>query len=160
MSPARQNLVTIFGYLEAGRGSQAESDLAPSDRGRLRYNEAEQRWEVSVNGGAWDPLQTFGSAAWVFSDETTTGSITAPVSSPVFERVDTTSGALTRTLPDATTVASFPISVKKHEDAPAGNKVTVDTTGGQTIDGLASVDIIVPGDVLRFLSDGSNWMLH
>lgn len=73
-------------------------------------------------------------------------------------RADTTVNAIVLTLPSAVLALPHPIYVKKVA-GPAGNRVTVSASGGQLIDGAASVDIIVLRDVLGFISNGTGWDL-
>lgn len=73
-------------------------------------------------------------------------------------RADTTANAITLTLPDATLALPYPIRTKKVA-GPAGNKVTLAGSGGQLIDGAATVDIIVLRDVLGVVANGTGWDL-
>lgn len=64
------------------------------------------------------------------------------------------SGAITITLPSATT-AVYPIIVKKIDST--ANAVTIAASGGQTIDGSATIDIAVQNGTATLYSDGSQW---
>jgi hypothetical protein len=74
-------------------------------------------------------------------------------------RVDPTAGAFTVTLPTAVGVKNRAITIKEVGGSAAG--VNVNTTGGETIDGVAGP----PADTLStayaavtYISDGANWM--
>lgn len=75
----------------------------------------------------------------------------------IYTLADATGGAFTLTLPTAVGITGVVYTVKKI-DATA-NAVTVDTTGGQTIDGGADAEITGPETALGFLSDGANWRI-
>lgn len=66
-----------------------------------------------------------------------------------------TGGSYTQTLPDATASAGRQYTITNgHENT--GETVTVDCTGGQTINGSSSATL-AEGETLRVRSDGSNW---
>lgn len=66
-----------------------------------------------------------------------------------------TDGSHTATLPDATVSAGRQYMITNgHENT--GETVTVDTTGGQTINGSSSTTL-AEGETLRVRSDGANW---
>ena len=67
--------------------------------------------------------------------------------------VDTTSGAITITLPEVTLAAR--IIVKKKDSSI--NAVTVATYGSETIDGSASLTISAQNEAYSLISDGENW---
>ena len=69
---------------------------------------------------------------------------------------NTSSNAITVTLPDATKTLNF-YTVKKTDSST--NIVTVNTTSSQTIDGVGSTSVTIPISQmsLTFASDGSNW---
>ncbi len=71
--------------------------------------------------------------------------------------IDSSGGPVTATLPDARTIPGRFIIIK----APNGgtNAVTVDTVGGQTIDGGAIVVMSTTNESLLVKSDGSNWQI-
>lgn len=73
-------------------------------------------------------------------------------------RVDPSGGGFAVTLPTAVGQAERGITVKNTTNSV--NAVTFDTTGGQTIDGMASgVDSIAAAyATVTFISDGANWM--
>lgn len=67
--------------------------------------------------------------------------------------VDTTSGAVTITLPEVSLAAR--IIVKKTDVSV--NAVTVATPGSETIDGAASLTISTQNEAYSLISDGTNW---
>jgi hypothetical protein len=75
-----------------------------------------------------------------------------------FVFADATLGGFTVTLPTAVGITGRGYSVKKADTSV--NIVTVATTGGQTIDGSASVTITVPETSLLFISNGANWFIN
>jgi hypothetical protein len=69
-----------------------------------------------------------------------------------------TTGGVTITLPDASTVGSGSVVYIKDRDGSAsGDPITVDTQSAQTIDGLSSLLMDTDHESVTFLSDGSNW---
>lgn len=71
--------------------------------------------------------------------------------------VDTTSGSVTVTLPDATTVTPDTPFVVKRTTAGA-NSLTV-STGGGNIDGAATKSMATQYDTFTFVSDGTNYWI-
>jgi hypothetical protein len=69
---------------------------------------------------------------------------------------DATSGTVTVTLPDATTVIAGTHYVVKKIDSSV-NAVTVATTGGQTIDGSGTYSLAIQWKYVEVVSNGSNW---
>ena len=67
--------------------------------------------------------------------------------------VDSTSGAITITLPEVTLAAR--IIVKKKDSSI--NAVTVATYGSETIDGSAPLTISAQNEAYSLISDGENW---
>jgi hypothetical protein len=65
-----------------------------------------------------------------------------------------TAGAITVTLPDATTTFNF-YTIKKTD--ATGTVVTVNTTSSQTIDGGSTASLKVQYVSITVASDGSNW---
>lgn len=90
-----------------------------------------------------------------FSVVTKTGAATLTASEAVV-LADATSAAFTLTLPS---VASSPYTIFfiKKIDAALANPVTIQGTGGQTIDGLTSIRLDKRGEAVMLESDGSNW---
>jgi len=129
--------------------------------------------QVSGDDGAWGTvLNTFLTQSLV---NTTTGSTTSAqngyltqirlitfASSPATltlnpgqtALVDATNGAVSIVLPDAT--ATYNIYNIKKTDSSA-NKVTINTTSSQTIDGSASAVIQVQYVCVSVVSDGTKW---
>jgi hypothetical protein len=72
-------------------------------------------------------------------------------------RCDPSGGIFTVTLPTAVGISGRMISVKNVTSSVTA--ITIATTGGQTIDGAATVTINTGFDSLFFASDGANWLL-
>lgn len=71
--------------------------------------------------------------------------------------VTSTASARTITLPTAVGSAGKTYIIKDESGGAAANNITVATTGGQTIDGAASVAIATNYGISRVYSDGANW---
>lgn len=73
--------------------------------------------------------------------------------------VDATANNIAITLPDASTVkAGMPYWLLR-VDGVLAKTVTITGTGGQTINGAASVFMVTQYAALQIVSDGSNWLL-
>lgn len=72
---------------------------------------------------------------------------------------DTTSSALTATLPTAVGVTGKVYKVKDWKGTAATNNLTVNTTSSQTIDGVTSVTLNTAYASLTVQSDGANWII-
>jgi hypothetical protein len=66
-------------------------------------------------------------------------------------------GAFNVTLPSAIGRQGRIFTVKKTDSS--GNAVTISTTGGQTIDGAASVSLGAQFSSRMLMSDGANWLV-
>lgn len=87
---------------------------------------------------------------------TTTSSYTVPSRNySVF--ADATSGAIIVTLPLAVKSKGFIIGTTKIDTS--SNTVTIQRSGTDLIAGDTSHDLVVDGEVLNFISDGTNWQL-
>ena len=73
--------------------------------------------------------------------------------------VDSTSGAVTITLPTAVTLAGEEFTVKDWKGQAASHAITVATTSSQTIDGATTQTISTAYAGLRMVSDGANWTI-
>jgi hypothetical protein len=71
--------------------------------------------------------------------------------------VTSTASARTITLATADVVLGRVIIIKDESGGAAVNNITVNTQGGQTIDGVSTVTISANYGVLRVYSDGNNW---
>lgn len=72
-------------------------------------------------------------------------------------KADATGGPITITLYSAVGNATRRIDIPKLD--PTLNVVTINTTGGQTIDGASSIGIYTQFDSLTFISDNANWII-
>jgi hypothetical protein len=71
--------------------------------------------------------------------------------------VTSTAAARTITLPTAVGSAGKVYIVKDESGGALVNNITLATTGGQTIDGAATIAIALNYGVARVYSDGANW---
>ena len=71
--------------------------------------------------------------------------------------VDATSGALTVTLPSASSAVGRYFNVKKIDST--SNAVTVDADGSETIDGSTTASLASQYDSLSIVSDGTEWFI-
>jgi hypothetical protein len=71
-----------------------------------------------------------------------------------------TTGGVTITLPDATTVGTgHVVNIKDSAGNAAGDPITIDTVSAQTIDGVATATLDTDFQSLTVVSDGSNWVI-
>jgi hypothetical protein len=71
-----------------------------------------------------------------------------------------TTGGVTITLPSAATVGSgVVIYVKDRDGSAAGNAITIDGAGSETIDGNLTFSLSSNYQSITLLSDGSNWSI-
>ena len=61
------------------------------------------------------------------------------------------------TLPDASGITGRQYTIKKIDTS--ANAVRALTTGGQTIDGMLSFDLLGQWKYITVVSDGNNWMI-
>ena len=71
--------------------------------------------------------------------------------------VTSTAAPRTITLATADVVVGRIIIIKDESGAAATNNITINTQGGQTIDGVATVTISANYGVVKVYSDGTNW---
>lgn len=90
------------------------------------------------------------------STVTKTASTTLLVSGEENVLVDSTAADFTLTLPTAVGNNGVTYSIKKVSET---NKVTIDTSLTETIDGESSLTLVTLGDYLEVTSDGLNWNL-
>ncbi len=70
---------------------------------------------------------------------------------------DVSAGAFTLTLPTAVGITGKVFTIK-YAGSTNQNRVTIDTTSSQTIDGNLTLCMTSFGDVTRLMSNGSNWV--
>ena len=93
-----------------------------------------------------------------YNSETQNSSASWNITKPITFANSTSTGAMTASLPDATTVTGTPYTVVKI-DASA-NAVNVTPYGAQTINGSASAYAITARwQTATFFSNGSNWVI-
>lgn len=96
-------------------------------------------------------FHAFGSSA--FRLQTVTGNTTA--GDQTFINVDASGGAVTITLPTSVGISDRVYYIKKIDSS--SNYVTIQTTGGQTLDGATSFQLKIGYEAIMVVSDGSNW---
>lgn len=75
--------------------------------------------------------------------------------------VDSTSNAITLTLPAAATAGPGKTYVVKDEGGQAAaNNITIDGDGAETVDGTATFDLNSPYAAVTVYTDGSNWFIY
>lgn len=99
-------------------------------------------------------LQVAGALALAYTS--TSGNLTLDKSHSTVA-VDTTGGNRTITLPTAVGIAGRLYTVKRITGGT--NTLTIATTGGQTIDGDASLLLPTHWSLARLQSDGANWLI-
>ncbi len=72
--------------------------------------------------------------------------------------VDATAGAVTITLPAASSSSGMVLIVKKTDSG--ANAVTVDANGAETIDGVTTVGLTTQYDSVKIQCDGTEWWIH
>lgn len=116
-----------------------------------------QQLVYNATGGYWENQDSAGGLA--DSHTITTTTVTAyAIGDYVVVLVDTTSNAVTVTLPAASSNAGKFFHVK-WKAGPRSNKVTIDTQGSETIDGHSSVIPNTRYTSLQLISDGTNWFI-
>lgn len=78
---------------------------------------------------------------------------------PQTELVDTSAGTFTRTLASADAAEGTEITIKDSGGNANSNNITVDTEGGETIDGAPSITLDADNESVTLVSDGSNWFV-
>lgn len=101
------------------------------------------------------PSSTSGAIVFPIVSKTTNYSIALTDYTIGF---DCTAGALIGTLPNAATCTGYIFNIKKI-DSSVVNNLTIATTGGQTIDGSASLTIVNPQTSVMVQSTGSAWWI-
>jgi hypothetical protein len=69
--------------------------------------------------------------------------------------VDSTSGVVTINLPTAASIAGRIYTIKKIDSSV--NKVTIDPSGSETMDGETTLELIGQYGIIKLISDGTNW---
>jgi len=115
----------------------------------MQYDQGSLRWRIVSGGGGGAAAGSF----WTYTAQSTNYA----AGNREFVDMDATGAVRTVTLPTAVLAAGRHIAVRKSDGS--ANKVTVATTGGQTINGAATFDITVQYGSYEFVSDGANWMI-
>lgn len=115
---------------------------------------------ASASGAILFSNSTTGVPAWGYGTYQAKTSAYTLTGMDSVVKVDSSGGAFNLTLPSAVTYPGKEYSIKSSAvGVNAG--VGLATTGGQTISGLASANIILNtvGDSIRIVSDGTNWQV-
>lgn len=149
---------TISGYNAsppASDGSQVASNQLGWDKHKEKLGDPLKTLAEAINSQV---LSAFGKVHPVWSETSAkTGDHTVVAADDgVLFLADSSGGAFTFTLlAAATAAAGFRIGVKK-TDASV-NKVTIDGSGSETIDGATTVDITAQYGVITIVCDGTSW---
>lgn len=152
--------LTGLSFMTSGAGTLTGSATA----GDIAYGSASNTWSKLGIGSTGQVLTVAsGLPSWAtpaatsFTYSSKTASFTA-VSNNAYG-VDTTSAAVTCTLPTAVGIAGQEVVISLRN---VTNNLTFATTSAQTIDGQASGAIVtgVRYNTYRFMSDGANWILQ
>jgi len=93
----------------------------------------------------------------IFKDQATiTESADIPLSREV-TIIDASGGDVTATLPDPADAAKLTFVVKRAETDSTGNTATVARNDAENINGSASDLTLAAGEIVRLLSDGTDW---
>lgn len=106
-----------------------------------------------------DPLRTWATLLnqyVVTSIETVTASYTADAGDSTI-LCNCSAGAITVTLPPASTVEAMTLCIKKTDGSV--NAATIDAAGTETIDGALTVTLAAQWDGRVLQSNGSNWVV-
>lgn len=146
--------VTLNGGQDATLTSQNGVTIVESLNGTIKLKNGSQ----GTAGDVWTSTGTDGEGSWT----TVTYGISRSVSNI---STNTTLAAVSKTdyayFVTGTTTTTMPTAVgntNRYTIKNTGaNTVTVDTTGGQTIDGSATASLPTPNTSIDLISDGSNW---
>lgn len=111
-------------------------------------------WVCTTAGtpGTW---KAFGGIVPVVPTLTTTATLTAASAST--QLANATGGAFTINLPTAASASGLPFNIKKIDSS--ANAVTIDPSGGELIDGAATLDLTVQWQSAQIQSNGTAWYL-
>jgi hypothetical protein len=117
--------------------------------------------ELISTATAWRVKQEFGGEGGKSNAIRTVTNADSPVTSTAVDDMvhcDCSSGAITVNLPAAATVgAGWHLNVGKIDTA--GNAVTIDGNGSETIGGSATQVLTLPHEAMDIESDGTNWRI-
>jgi len=112
---------------------------------------------LSWDGTNWIPATVGGGATRpTISDKTSNFTISTP-SATTFQEIYTVSGssAVTMTLPDATACSGMRYDIKRLGTAT----VTIACNGSQTIDTIATIQLLAQYASITVISTGTNWII-
>ncbi len=113
----------------------------------------------NVGIGTWAPNSTFTFRGSQSASLGTLAADTTLGTSQYTVLVDSTSSAITITLPTAVGITGRCYRIKDWKGQSAVNNINIATTSAQTIDGAASAIINVAYQGAEFCSDGANWSI-
>lgn len=106
-----------------------------------------------ASGGNLSPAGQRGGGTLFY----TPTAVDLPTVTPFMDVIDITASGKTVTLPTAVGITGKVYTVKL--SAAAVSTGTVDTTGGQTIDGAASYSLSASKKFVTVISNGANWLI-
>ena len=110
-----------------------------------------------VGVGSGTPLSTLDVQGSFGHAVTSISASTSADDTAVVYLVDATAGAVTLTLPTATTTTRRIYHVKKTDSS--ANAVTIDGAGAETIDGATTQTLIAQYESIQIVSDGTSWFI-
>jgi hypothetical protein len=138
--------IAAIGCLIIGNRNCPVTEIAPADGNRYSGN----------NG--FEELSTIIGATSIVENEQTRQTTTTPYTVAVTDRtllIDATAGAKIVDLPLAAEAKWRILTIKKID--ASGNTVTIDGSGGETIDDAATKVLTVQYQSIRIQSDGTEW---
>ena len=112
-----------------------------------------------VSRNSSDQLQNKTFEGIKFAHAVKTGNYTM-TATDISIAVDGTSSAFTITLPAAATAGNGTIyKITRTDVVLSTNVITIDANGSETISGMLTW-ILMPGEFIQLVSDGSNWHVH
>jgi hypothetical protein len=151
-------LTALVDEVEAvGTLADLQNNRAPT-RGRVAEVTSTDTYYIG-DGDAWQPAEAFASLltnrSWRrLAALTADGTLS---DQGVIQPVDTSGNTVTVTLASAMAEDGAEVVIKDEGGNAGTNAVTIDTEGGETIDGSASITIASNYGVQRLYSDGTNW---
>ena len=130
------------------------ANVANPDGGLIVFDSKDHLFKGKTWNSGWQVLSP-GSAVGTISTITQAYSI---LSTDDVLLVDGSGGAFTVTLPSAVSNSGKVYEIKRTDETPA-NTVTVGTTSSQTIDGSTTTTLNTQYEVIKVVSNGTNWSI-
>lgn len=149
-----RGIIEAFGQSSAGFPDPVDFDFVIGAGHTLIVKDG---WTISAGGSV--TVET-GAAVCTISNSPNASISTKTVDYTMVRaddiiKVDASSANVTITLPDATTAFIQRYDVKAI--ALAGNSLTIDTVGSQTVDGDPTIVVTVVNSNITMIPDGANW---